>query len=256
MHIKKIIIALFLILFVNHLFAEGFSIIESTPGTKYSFEIKKGFLVKEGTISIKDRKIHTVFVLDTGACSSSYDSYVNPEFSKIIGKLTLLELHKKIEPLLSNTRDNSLYLKTMGAIFSNTEILHYNSIEANDFVYFFEEDPSDSYANLYKILNHYDKYIDLLPSDTVVFSEPKYDSSEKIFVKLENELAKYGCNVIDIPKQYLILQHASREDLMLMIKLLNPKYYIPVKGDYRYMVGNANLASSKFLGVTSIDITF
>lgn len=84
MHIKKIIIALFLILFVNHLFAEGFSIIESTPGTKYSFEIKKGFLVKEGTISIKDRKIHTVFVLDTGACSSSYDSYVNPEFSKII----------------------------------------------------------------------------------------------------------------------------------------------------------------------------
>jgi len=74
MYNKKIIIALFLILFVNHLFAEGFSIIESTLGTKYSFEIKKGFLVKEGTISIKDRKIHTVFVLDTGSCSSSYDS--------------------------------------------------------------------------------------------------------------------------------------------------------------------------------------
>ena len=31
---------------------------------------------------------------------------------------------------------------------------------------------------------------------------------------------------------------------MLMIKLLNPKYYMPVKGEYRYLVNNANIASS------------
>lgn len=105
------------------------------------------------------------------------------------------------------------------------------------------DDKAYPYANLNKILNHYDKFIELHPSDTVVFAEPKYDSSEKIFVKLENELAKYGCNVVDIPNNYSILQHASKEDLMLMIKLLNPKYYMPVKGDYRYMVGNANVAS-------------
>ena len=53
----------------------------------------------------------------------------------------------------------------------------------------------------------YDKYINLLPTDTIIFSEPKYDSSEKILVKLENELAKYGCNIVEIPKQYSILQH-------------------------------------------------
>lgn len=105
------------------------------------------------------------------------------------------------------------------------------------------DDKAYPYASLNKILNGYDKFISLLPTDTVVFAEPKYDSSEKIFVKLENELAKFGCNVIDIPKNYSILQHASREDLMLMIKLLNPKYYMPVKGEYRYMVGNANVAS-------------
>ena len=29
-----------------------------------------------------------------------------------------------------------------------------------------------------------------------------------------------------------------------MINLLKPKYYIPVKGEYRYMVGNADLASN------------
>jgi len=105
------------------------------------------------------------------------------------------------------------------------------------------DDKLNPYATLNKILNNYEKTIELHPSDTVVFAQPKYDNSEKIFVKLENELAKFGCNVVDIPKRYSILQHASQEDLMLMIKLLKPKYYMPVKGEYRYMVGNANVAS-------------
>ncbi len=114
------------------------------------------------------------------------------------------------------------------------------------------DDRQSPYANISKILNKYDKFIELLPTDTVVFAEPKYDSSEKIFVKIENELAKFGCNVVDIPNNYSILQHASKEDLMLMIKLINPKFYMPVKGDYRYMVGNANVASD--LGIPNENI--
>jgi len=39
---------------------------------------------------------------------------------------------------------------------------------------------------------------------------------------------------------------------MQMIKLMQPKYYMPVKGEYRYMVGNADLASS--LGVPNENI--
>lgn len=118
-----------------------------------------------------------------------------------------------------------------------------SNLKDNNAIILISDDKAYPYANLNKILNGYDKFVTLKPTDTVVFSEPKYDSSEKLFVKLENELAKYGCNVIDLPKEYSILQHASREDLMLMIKLLNPKYYMPVKGEYRYMVGNANIAS-------------
>lgn len=119
-----------------------------------------------------------------------------------------------------------------------------SNLKDQDAIIIVSDDKAYPYANLNKILNGYDKFIDLKPTDTVVFAEPKYDSSEKTFVKLENELAKYGCNVVDLPKNYSILQHASKEDLMLMIKLLNPKYYMPVKGDYRYMVGNANIAST------------
>ena len=62
----------------------------------------------------------------------------------------------------------------------------------------------------------------------------------------------YGCSIESIPKTYNITHHASSEDLMLMINLLNPKYYIPVKGEYRYMVGNANLANK--LGIDKDNI--
>ena len=43
-------------------------------------------------------------------------------------------------------------------------------------------------------------------------------------------------------KKEQLLCHASSEDLMLMINLLNPKYYFPVKGEYQHQVANANLA--------------
>ena len=39
---------------------------------------------------------------------------------------------------------------------------------------------------------------------------------------------------------------------MLMIKLMNPKYYMPVKGEYRYLVNNANLANA--LGIPAENI--
>ena len=54
----------------------------------------------------------------------------------------------------------------------------------------------------------------------------------------------FGCDIETIPKDKEILHHASREDLMIMIKLLNPKFYMPVKGEYRYMVNNADIAST------------
>ena len=92
-------------------------------------------------------------------------------------------------------------------------------------------------------MNGYDKFIKLHKTDTVVFAEPKYDSSEKTLVKVQNDLAVMGCDIVSLPKDKTILHHASSEDLMIMIDLLKPKYYIPVKGEYRYMVNNANIAT-------------
>jgi ribonuclease J len=47
--------------------------------------------------------------------------------------------------------------------------------------------------------------------------------------------------------------HASEEDLKMMVALLKPRYYIPVKGFYKDLLSNAEVALS--MGSTSITIT-
>ncbi len=114
------------------------------------------------------------------------------------------------------------------------------------------DDKEKPYAAIDRIVGGYDKFIKLKSDDTIVFAEPRYDENEKIIVRLENEIAMLGAETINIPKGKEISQHASREDLMLMIDLLKPKYYMPVEGEYRYMVNNANLANG--LGIDSNNI--
>ena len=153
---------------------------------------------------------------------------------------------KKLQNMINYSIDNK-YLTVEEGIIGDL-----GNLKENNAIVLISDDRANPYANINKIFTGYDKFVNLLATDTIVFAEPKYDSSEKLFVKIENELAKYGCNVVDIPKNYSILQHASKEDLMLMIKLVNPTYYMPVKGDYRYMVGNANVASA--LGISNENI--
>ena len=114
------------------------------------------------------------------------------------------------------------------------------------------DDRSKPYNSMEKILAGNDKYIKLNENDTVCFAEPKYDENEKALVKLQNELAYNGIKSLEIPKDKGISLHASSEDIMIMIDLLKPKYFIPVKGEYRYMVGSADLASD--LGYKPEDI--
>lgn len=110
----------------------------------------------------------------------------------------------------------------------------------------------NQYHNIRKIVDGYDKFITLRDHDTILFAEPSYDYNEKKLVDLQNELALMNVESYTIPKDKNILHHASTEDLMMMIDLLKPKYVMPVEGEYRYMVGNANLAMS--LGIPSENV--
>ena len=117
------------------------------------------------------------------------------------------------------------------------------NIEDTNAILLICDDKANAYASINKIVSGYDKFITLKKDDAIVFAEPRYEKKKKTIVKLENDLAMAGCKIVSLPKEKNILHHASSEDIMLMIKLMNPKYYMPVKGEYRYMVNNANLAN-------------
>ena len=101
------------------------------------------------------------------------------------------------------------------------------------------------YYNIIKIVNGYDKFIKLNETDTVFLSTPVYEGIEKTYYHLLDELAKKGCNIVTLSPKKVLNYHASSEDLMLLIDLLNPKYYFPARGEYRYMVANASLAEKQ-----------
>lgn len=162
-------------------------------------------------------------------------------------------MHRKIVIMGKQLQNIVSYSKKEGYLEFDENILgDLSNLDNKNTIVLVSDNKENPYNSISKILNGYDKFVKLKPTDTIVFAEPREDSSEKILVKIENELAMYGCSIASIPKEYNITHHASSEDLMLMINLLNPKYYIPVKGEYRYMVGNANLASK--LGIDKENI--
>ena len=156
-----------------------------------------------------------------------------------------LNTHRKIVIMGKNLQNIINFAKKEGYLSFDDNILgDLSNIEDKDSILLIQDNKENPYASIIKIINGYDKFIKLKDTDTIVFAEPNYDSSEKTLVKVENDLATMGCDIVTIPKEKNILHHASSEDLMVMIDLVKPKYYIPVKGEYRYMVNNANVASS------------
>ncbi len=98
------------------------------------------------------------------------------------------------------------------------------------------------YANIERIIKGNDKYIKVNESDTIFITEPMYLGIEKRMVTIMDEIAKMNLNVISLSNKKHLLEHPSREDLMLMINLMSPKYYFPIKGEYKEQYRNAEIA--------------
>ncbi len=98
------------------------------------------------------------------------------------------------------------------------------------------------FSNISRILKGYDKFVTIKDTDTVVFASPVYEGMERRATKVYDEVAKIGSNLIIVSTKKYLSNHASSEDLMMMINLMNPKYYFPVIGEYRHQVENKKAA--------------
>ena len=151
--------------------------------------------------------------------------------------------HRKIVIMGKNLQGTIKYLLDNNYLHINRDkIGDLSNIEDKDVLILTSSDNERPFVNLDKILNGYDKYIGIKPTDTVFFLDSITDATEKAAVRICDSIARCGAEVVTLSKNN-ITYHASSEDLMLMLDLINPKYYFPVMGEYRFQVANANIAS-------------
>lgn len=107
---------------------------------------------------------------------------------------------------------------------------------------------SGSGNQVFKLMNRIaigeDRIIELRNTDTVIIASPVVPGTEKEASDMENDLYKAEVGVIKINAKEILSMHASIEDLKMMLFMLKPKYYLPVKGEYAYLVANADIATS------------
>lgn len=117
-----------------------------------------------------------------------------------------------------------------------------SNLNDKDVVVLISDEKEKPFANLERIIKGYDKYIKLVETDTIFITEPSYAGIEKRMAIIMDDIAMLGANAISLSSRRHLLHHASREDLMMMINLMQPKYYFPVKGEYRHQYANATVA--------------
>ena len=136
--------------------------------------------------------------------------------------------------------------------FDQSIIGDLSNINDKDVVIITSNEKDKSYANLEKIISRYDKYITLKEGDTVFIAEPVYPGDEKKIAKIMDDLSRLDVDVVTLPPSKHVLHHPSSEDLMQMINLMNPKYYFPIKGEYRYQYMNAAVAEQAGLNKNNV----
>ena len=143
---------------------------------------------------------------------------------------------KKMENIILKAID-------MGFIeFDKNRLTNIHHLNDKNIVILISDDREKPFSNISRIIKGYDKFVKITSEDTVLFASPVYEGMEKSATKVFDDIAKIGSNLVIIPTKKYLGHHASSEDLMMMINLMEPKYYFPVIGEYRHQVANAEAA--------------
>lgn len=107
-------------------------------------------------------------------------------------------------------------------------------------------------AVLNRMANGSHKFIKIKNSDQIVFSSNPIPGNEKYVTRTVDGLMREGSGVIQNGKTHLtgigplhLSGHGYYDDHVKLINALNPKFYLPIHGEFHMLVHNAELAQKE-----------
>jgi ribonuclease J len=110
----------------------------------------------------------------------------------------------------------------------------------------------EPFEGLQRMAKQIHKQINIKAGDLVLFAGSPLRGSEVSLYKTIDMLYRAGANIISSKHTMHASSHGSQEELKFMINLMQPKFFIPIHGEYRMLKAHAKLAKS--IGIPSDNI--
>lgn len=86
-------------------------------------------------------------------------------------------------------------------------------------------------------------HVKIHPGDTVILSSRVIPGNERTIARLLDHLCRRGADVYyEAIACVHVSGHASQEELQLMLNLTRPRFFVPIHGEYRFLVRHCELA--------------
>lgn len=98
----------------------------------------------------------------------------------------------------------------------------------------------ENMAALSRMASNIHRKVSIGPNDTIIFSSNPIPGNEKAVTKVINELEIKGAEVIF--QDVHVSGHACQEEIKLIYTLVQPKYAVPIHGEYKHRKAQAEIA--------------
>lgn len=136
------------------------------------------------------------------------------------------------------------------------DIKHIDKYDDEEIVMLTTGSQGEQMAALTRMAREEHRKLKLQEGDTVIISATPIPGNEESMGTVINNLSKLGVNVVYSKLADVhVSGHASREELKLVLSLVQPKFFIPVHGEYRHQKMHKDLAVEMGMHPDNVFIT-